>query len=221
MQKIEQYLELKKLYLERMCGTTFMPLKTLKHANTASSNMGNANSFADLSANIQQCQLCLLCNTKAKPNAGYGNSHAKIAFITQTPLTTTSNATTLVARGGEMLQDMIEHVLCLSLKEVSLLSLLKCTPQIGQEVTQELVNSCSPYLFEQLFILKPKIIVTLGEEVTQVFLRINENFEEIRGKVSLWEHTKLIPLYSPRFLLKNPSLKKETMKDLIFIKSLL
>lgn len=210
-QQLAKCLRLKQLYIERLCGTKFVALHPLPVPQNGT--------HEQLEAQIRHCHLCALAKTKARPNVGYMPQGARIAFIAESPLLEQENLPILKTRGGEMLQDMIEKILKLSVKEVALLSLLKCAPPIGYNISEECFNACAPYLFEQLQRLRPKIIVLLGAIVSQHFLPAD--FENVRGRLGNWEGIQLIPIHSPRFLLRNPSFKRETMRDLLLIKSLL
>lgn len=209
--QLAKCLRLKQLYLEQLCGIEFI--------DTPHIVAQPSHSHIALDEQIRHCHLCALAKTKAQPNAGYLPPSPKIAFVSETPLLEHANVPILITRGGEMLQDMIEKILLLSLKEVAFLSLLKCMPPIGYQTTNDCYGTCAPYLFEQLQNLRPKIIVLLGALVTQYF--VSADFESLRGKLGNWETMQFIPIYSPRFLLRNPSFKKETMRDLLLIKSLL
>lgn len=210
-QQLAKCLHLKQLYIERMCGIDFVALRPLPVPKNGA--------HEQLESQIRHCHLCALAKTKARPNAGYAPSGARIAFVSESPLLEHENLPILKTRGGEMLQDMIEKILKMSVKDVALLSLLKCAPPIGYDVAKDCFNACAPYLFEQLQKLRPKIIVLLGAVVSQHFLAAD--FESVRGKLGSWEGMQLVPIYSPRFLLRNPSFKRETMRDLLLIKSLL
>lgn len=194
-----------------MCGIDFVALRPLPAPKSGAHER--------LESQIRHCHLCALAKTKARPNAGYAPQGARVAFVSESPLLERENLPILKTRGGEMLQDMIEKILKLSVKEVALLSLLKCAPPIGYDVSEECLNACAPYLFEQLQRLRPQIIVLLGAVVAQRFLPAG--FESVRGRLGSWEGMQLVPIYSPRFLLRNPSFKRETMRDLLLIKSLL
>jgi len=82
-------------------------------------------------------------------------------------------------------------------------------------------NSCKAYLFSQIEFIQPKVVVTLGNEAYNCVTEDNDNFDNVRGHVIDFKKYKLVPIYHPQYLLRNPELKKITMNDLKTIKSCL
>ncbi|MFT7005438.1 MAG: uracil-DNA glycosylase family 4, partial [Sulfurimonas sp.] len=73
----------------------------------------------------------------------------------------------------------------------------------------------------QIEFVKPKVIVTLGEEAYFKLTGEENDFQSVRGHVIDFKDYKLIPIYHPQFLLRNPELKRVTLNDLKTIKSCL
>src|SRR5574344_894404 len=78
----------------------------------------------------------------------------------------------------------------------------------------------SGYLLKQIEVIKPKIIVAVGERVHDYLLKSSGEFLKNRGKVLSFNSAILVPIFSPLYLLKNPSLKKDTYLDMLKIKNL-
>ncbi|RAX59193.1 hypothetical protein CCZ01_00140 [Helicobacter monodelphidis] len=211
----EKILELRRLYWERMCGMLYLEPKVIQHK--AIYRPTNQN-LVQVERDIQHCQLCLLGKSQ-KQNVGFYGQNLKVAFVSETPFTPHSHSSSLITRSGEMLHNMIENVLLLKRDEIALLSVLKCTPNLGDTNLQEPTECCRPYLYQQLMLLSPHVIVLLGDNVGQFFFM--EDMQNMRGKKQIWEGMNVVLTYSPKFLLKNPSFKKDAMRDLLFIKNLL
>ena len=123
-----------------------------------------------------------------------------------------------VGNGGEKLAKMIECDLKIKKEEVYTTNLVKCRGT--KEASFQNFESCNCYLLKQIDIIKPKIIVAVGERVYDYLLKNSGDFLKNRGKVLSFNSTILVPIFSPLYLLKNPSLKKDTYLDMLKIKNL-
>jgi len=154
--------------------------------------------------------------------SGCGNPNAKLMIIdynvSQTQDTTNSYYS---GRSGETLKNMIENVLDLSIDDIYLTHAIKCKPLKSNKPSPSEWNSCKAYLFSQIEFIQPKVVVTLGNEAYNSVTEDNDNFDNVRGHVIDFKKYKLVPIYHPQYLLRNPELKKITMNDLKTIKSCL
>ena len=83
------------------------------------------------------------------------------------------------------------------------------------------IQSCQSYLFKQLELIKPKVVMPLGGEAYEMLTGDTTPFEQVRGRQIPFGAISIVPIYHPSFLLRNPSLKKLAMQDLQKIKELL
>lgn len=168
---------------------------------------------------VSECQLCDLSKSRRQSMAGSGSNQAKIfildAFVS--PAEDESN-TYFSGRSGSMLKDMIEKVLLLDLKDVYFTHAVKCKPFGFQHPSTSECNSCSPYLHKQLEIVSAPVIVTLGADAYRLLTHDESDFERVRGHLIPYMNRVVIPIFHPSHLLRNPSLKAETMRDLLLIK---
>ena len=116
---------------------------------------------------------------------------------------------------------MIENVLFLKREEVYVTNIVKCRPPQNRDPEIEEVELCKEYLLKELEIIKPKIIVTLGRIAFKYLLNDETPISKARGKIFEFKGIKVIPIYHPSYLLRNPSKKRETLADLKFIKEFL
>ena len=181
------------------------------------------NSMQELQKTMQGCHLCDLSKSRKQTMLGFGNENANIVFLDYQVSQAQDNTNSYYAgRSGETLRKMIENVLQLNVNEAYITHAIKCKPLQSNKPSSSEWNSCKSYLFTQLEFIKPKIIVTLGEDAYTHLTNDNaENFENVRGHVIDFKNYKLIPIYHPQFLLRNPELKKITLNDLLTIKSCL
>jgi len=179
-------------------------------------------SLQALHAQMAQCHLCDLSKHRQRVLTGQGNPQAKIMFIDGSPsMIEDESADSFSGRSGSSLEKMITHVLGLKVHDVYLTHVLKCKPSHQHKILDSELSSCKPYLFKQIELVNPDIIVTLGELAYSSLIKDESSFEKARGQKIPYENRTLIPLYHPSHLLRNPSLKKCTMDDLINIKGLL
>ena len=176
-------------------------------------------SMSMLEHSLKSCHLCDLSKSRTQTMSGFGDKTAKIMFIDNRVSSEQDKQNSYyVGRSGEMLQKMIENVLQLSIDDVYYTHALKCKPLDSNKPSPSEWNSCRGYLHAQIEFTKPKVIVTLGEEAYKNLTSDEENFDTIRGHVITFKNYKVVPIYHPSFLLRNPDLKKVVFNDLKTIK---
>jgi DNA polymerase len=150
---------------------------------------------------------------------GFGNPNAPIVFIDAFVSAAEDEGNSYYSgRSGTMLRDMIEKVLNMRVEEVFFTHAVKCKPFGFQNPSISECNSCAPFLSKQLSLIKPKLIIALGSEAYELLSNDGSDFERLRGELIPYGDALLIPMYHPMFLLRNPSLKKDAMRDLQTIK---
>ena len=179
-------------------------------------------SLKELAANIDSCHLCDLSKSRTQSMSGYGNQSADLLIIDyDVSMSQDSNNDYYSGRAGETLKNMIEKVLAIDVADVFLTHCVKCKPLNSNKPSPSEFNSCKSYLYSQIEFIKPKVIVTLGEDAYSHFSGDSDNFETVRGHVISYKDSKLVPIYHPNYLLRNPESKKITLNDLKTIKSLI
>lgn len=179
-------------------------------------------SIEQLEQNIFSCHLCDLSKSRRQSMPGFGNTHADLMIIDFSVSSTDDSTNSYYSgRSGESLKKMIENVLHLSIDDVYLTHAVKCKTLNSNHPSVSEFNSCKSYLFSQIDLIKPKILVTLGEDTYYKVTDECNGFENVRGHVIDFKKYKLIPIYHPGYLLRNPELKRITLNDLKTIKSCL
>jgi len=180
-------------------------------------------SLAALTQNILTCHLCDLSKSRTQSMSGFGSDKATLMIVDYSVSQTQDSSNTYYAgRSGETLKNMIENVVGLKIEDVYMTHIVKCKPLNSNKPSPSECNTCKSYIFGQIEFIQPKVIVTLGDEAyTQLTGNADSdvNFENVRGHVIDFKESKLIPIYHPQHLLRNPDLKKVTMNDLKTIKS--
>jgi len=180
------------------------------------------NSLEAVKKQASNCHLCSLSKNRKQVVFGEGNFQANLMFIGNKPLEIEeSEGKIFLGRGGEMLTAMIEKVIGMAREEVYLTNLLKCHPLANKEIHASEFHTCKAYLFKEIELVQPKIIVTLGEEAYHYLTNDTTPLNEIRGTIIEKENHSITPTYHPNFLLKNPSLKRDVFEDLKKVKKML
>lgn len=190
--------------------------------NTPSATSILPSSLSQLNQTIAQCHLCDLSKSRRQSMSGYGSTNATVMFVDASVSAVQDESNTYYpGRSGAMLRDMIEKVLGLSIDEVYMTHAVKCKPFGFQTPSGSECNSCYPYLSRQIEMIAPTIIVALGHDAYSILGNGADDFDTLRGQLIPYENALLIPVYHPTFLLRNPSYKKEAMRDLQTIKGAL
>jgi DNA polymerase len=175
-----------------------------------------------LAESVSTCHLCDLSKSRTQSMGGYGDESADLMIIDfQVSLSDDTQNAYYTGRSGETLKNMIEKVVGLNIGNVYFTHAIKCKTLNSNIPSSSEWDSCKSYLFSQIEFVKPKVIVTLGNDAYYKVTGEYENFENVRGHVIDFKKYKLIPIYHPQFLLRNPELKKITLNDLKTIKSCL
>ncbi len=171
---------------------------------------------------ISQCYLCDLSKSRQQSMSGLGNPNADLMIIdAYVSISEDSENSFYVGKSGESLVKMIENVLRVKKEDVYITHAVKCKPLGTNTPSKSEFNSCKPYLYKQIELVKPKVVMALGEEAYKLLSGDDTPFEQVRGqKINVGDYT-IIPIYHPQFLLRNPSMKGETLNDLKTIKSCL
>ncbi len=186
----------------------------------SSKNIKLPNSLIELKKSVEQCYLCDLAKCRKNILFGYGNINSKLMFIYDEPTKTEDElGIHYSGKSGELLTKMIENVLCIPKEEVYITTLVKCKSLNSPSVQN--IEVCSDYLLKQIELIKPKLIIALGEKTSLFLTKNSDNFSQIRGKELFFNGIPLIATFSPSFLLRNPSLKKEAYYDMLKIKKFL
>lgn len=220
MKNLHNALLLKQLYQLKELGFKYTDAKPFSYEEQNPLELPH--SLNALKEQALNCHLCSLSKSRNNVVFGKGLDNAKIMFIGDMPLEAEDKkGEAFLGLGGEMLTAMIEKVLQISRDDVYITNLLKCHPLTSQEVHETAFHTCKAYLFKEIELVQPKVVVTLGEKAYHYLTNDTTKLKEIRGTLLEESNYVIIPTYHPSFLLKNPSFKKEVFLDLKKAKELL
>jgi DNA polymerase len=118
-----------------------------------------------------------------------------------------------VGRAGQLLNNMIS-AMGLGREQVYIANVVKCRPPGNRTPEPEEANTCVPFLFRQIDVVRPQVLVALGATAVTYLLGQRQPLAGLRGRVHAFRGTQLIVTYHPAFLLRDPRQKKEAWADL-------
>jgi DNA polymerase len=152
---------------------------------------------------------------------GVGNPQADLMFVGEAPGADEDvQGEPFVGRAGQLLTKIIEAI-GLSRSDVYIANVIKCRPPQNRNPEQDEVDTCEPFLFQQIDVIQPKVIVALGTFAARALLRTLDPISRLRGRIFEYRGAKLIPTFHPAYLLRNPASKREVWEDMKLVRSLL
>jgi DNA polymerase len=181
-----------------------------------------ADALAAVRADIGDCVRCKLhAQGRRQIVFGVGNPEADLMFVGEAPGADEDiQGIPFVGRAGQLLTKIIEAI-NLRREDVYIANVIKCRPPGNRNPEQDEVDTCEPFLFQQIDIIKPKVIVALGTFAARTLLRTLDPISRLRGRVYDYRGAKLIPTFHPAFLLRNPASKREVWEDMKVVRNLL
>jgi uracil-DNA glycosylase len=152
---------------------------------------------------------------------GVGNPDADLMFVGEAPGADEDlQGIPFVGRAGQLLTKIIEAI-DLKRDDVYIANVIKCRPPQNRNPEQDEVETCEPFLFQQIDVIKPKVIVALGTFAARALLRTLDPISRLRGRVYEYRGAKLIPTFHPAYLLRNPGSKREVWEDMKLVRRIL
>lgn len=173
----------------------------------------NAKNLQDLREAIQGCKKCPLWKTRTNFVFGEGNPKAKLVVIGEAPgADEDEQGKPFVGRAGKLLTEILKAV-NFTREEVFICNILKSRPHNNRNPLPEEIEACEPYLFKQLELIKPKLILCVGTFAAQTLLRSKEPLGKMRGKFHEYQGIPTMVTFHPAALLRNPNWKRPTWED--------
>jgi len=170
---------------------------------------------------LRDCTRCDLCNDRQKIVFGQGNINAELVFIGEGPgADEDKSGVAFVGKAGKLLTQMIQSI-GINREAVYICNVVKCRPPGNRNPNTNEIATCSPFLFKQLEILKPRLIVTMGNIATKTLLPHAYGIMKMRGKLTTFNGYPLIPTFHPSYLLRNPSALGLVWEDMRQIRQVL
>ncbi len=172
---------------------------------------------------VRSCTRCGLHKGRTQTVFGQGNVDARLVFVGEGPgYEEDKSGFAFVGKAGQLLTDMI-RAMGLTRDDVFICNVVKCRPPGNRTPEPPEMAACRPYLMEQLRIIQPEVIVSLGVPATQTLLDVTQSLGRLRARFhemrlsadpSDATVTAVMPTYHPAYLLRYPHEKRKTWEDL-------
>jgi uracil-DNA glycosylase len=161
-----------------------------------------------------ECTRCSLSAGRNKIVFGDGNPNARLLFVGEGPgADEDAQGLPFVGRAGQLLNNMI-NAMGLSREQVYIANIVKCRPPGNRVPEPEEAHTCTQFLFRQIDVIRPEVIVALGATAATYLLGGKSPLNALRGRIHSVRGARLIVTYHPAYLLRDPAQKKEAWKDL-------
>jgi len=203
-----------------------MGITVWQHKDTAQESNGEAISSLDwlaLEERVEACQLCDLHQRRSQTVFGAGDRQAELMIVGEAPGTEEDHiGEPFVGQAGQLLNAMLQAI-GIQRQQVYIANMLKCRPAEDHHPSVDQANKCQDYLFRQIDLVQPKLILVLGRFAAQRLLNTKDALESLRKQLHA-EPRSGIPMlvtYHPAYLLRSPKKKREAWQDLIAVKKTL
>src|ERR1700759_1936355 len=174
---------------------------------------------------VSNCRKCPLYETRTKAVFGAGNADADLMFVGEAPgAEEDRQGLPFVGRAGQLLNQLLEEI-GLSREDVFICNVLKSRPPNNRDPQPEEIAACEPYLWEQVRLIQPRVVCTLGNFATKLLTGSQTGITKVRGTPQTHElggrPVYLLPLFHPAAALRTPAVKETLRGDFATIPELL
>ena len=172
-------------------------------------------------SDLGECTRCKLHGGRTTLVFGAGSPDADLVFVGEAPgRDEDQQGVPFVGRAGQLLTKIIESI-GLTRDEVYIANVIKCRPPNNRNPELDEVQTCEPFLFRQLDVIRPKVVVALGAFAVRTLLGSDQAISRLRGQVHDFRGAKLVPTFHPAFLLRSPDRKRDVWDDMKKVRTLL
>ena len=170
-------------------------------------------SLEDVATLIAACERCKLCEGRTNTVPGEGPANARLVVIGEGPgRTEDQTGRPFVGRAGELLTKILEAIQ-LPRDHVFICNIVKCRPPENRLPQYDEIAACLPFLYRQLELVKPKVILAMGGTAAQSLLNTKQSLGALRNQVHRFRGIPVVVTYHPAALLRNPNWKRPTWDD--------
>ncbi len=167
-----------------------------------------------LKSECLNCRRCPLCETRNNVVFGVGPENAEVLFIGEGPGEQEDlKGEPFVGRGGKLLDDMLE-LIDLDRTKLYIANMVKCRPPKNRDPLETEQMACAEWLRRQIYLLQPKLIVCLGRISAMKFIKPDFRITKEHGQWFNVDGRRVMALYHPAALLRDPNKRPETFDDL-------
>ena len=171
--------------------------------------------WPQLRESVAGCVACALHKGRNKTVFGVGDENADWLFVGEGPgADEDAKGEPFVGQAGKLLDNMLAAIRLRRGNNVYIANIVKCRPPGNRNPELAEVSQCEPYLWRQIDLIKPKLIVALGKTAAVNLLKRDAPVASMRGKVHEYQGVPLIVTYHPAYLLRTLNDKAKAWADL-------
>lgn len=172
------------------------------------SAQADPHTLADLRQLLGDCQRCNLAATRTRLVFGVGSPQARLLFVGEAPgVDEDRQGEPFVGEAGAILNRIIE-AMGLKREQVYICNVLKCRPPANRHPHKDEIETCTPFLAQQIRVIGPELIVALGTSAAQTLLQNKEPISQLRGQFHSYLGIPVMPTFHPSFLLHHKDNKQ-------------
>jgi uracil-DNA glycosylase len=174
-----------------------------------------------LSDSLNNCQLCQLSAGRTQVVFGTGNPHASIMFVGEAPgFYEDREGEPFVGAAGKLLTELLRSI-GLERSDIYIANVIKCRPPNNRDPLPDEIDTCKPFLLQQIQLIQPKLVCTLGNFATQTLLEKKVGITKVRGQVIQLKNFVVFPLLHPAAALHQGNLRVPLKEDFQKLKTIL
>jgi DNA polymerase len=176
----------------------------------------------ELAKSLHNCQRCKLAKLgRTQVVFGVGNPHASIMFVGEAPgFHEDQKGEPFVGAAGKLLNDLLQSA-GLSRDEIYIANVIKCRPPNNRDPELDEVDTCKPFLMQQIQMIRPKLVCTLGNWATQTLLERKVGITKVKAQAFYMKDFVLFPLLHPAAALHQGGLLEPLKEDFKKLKEFL
>lgn len=191
------------------------PVTVENHGSKIPQPPATHHSWQELVHEISNCDKCKLCHGRTNIVIERGNRNGAWMFIGEGPGEQEDlQGKPFVGASGQLLDKMIAAMKLDAANDIYIANVVKCRPPHNRNPEAEEISACSDYLMNQIRLVNPRIIITLGRFAAQTLLNTELAIGKLRKQVQYYRQIPVIVTYHPSYLLRTPSAKKDAWEDL-------
>ena len=159
--------------------------------------------LAELRTEALVCTRCALAHGRTQVVFGVGDPNADLMFVGEGPGREEDlQGEPFVGRSGKLLDTLMRQEIGVERNQVYIGNVVKCRPPGNRDPLPDEIAACRPYLEQQVELIHPQVVVTLGNFATRALLETSEGIRKLRGKVYPFRGGSLVPTYHPAAALR-------------------
>lgn len=182
--------------------------------DTAPTLTETTDTIESIRAEIGDCTRCELHTGRTQVVHSTGNFNAELMFVGEAPgADEDEQGFPFVGRAGQLLTKIIEGM-GIKREDVFIGNINRCRPPGNRQPLPAETAACRPFLLREVAVVRPKVIVVMGNTATQNLLGIKTPISKLRGNFQEYFGVKVMPTFHPAYLLRDPHKKREVWEDM-------